>query len=40
MNYLASAKIDTPVYDLPGSGNKIKTLNAGEQFKINDNKKI
>ena len=40
MNLLASAKIDTPVYELPGTGNKLKTLNAGEQFKIIDNEKI
>ena len=40
MNYLAQAKIDTPVYELPGNmGNKLNTIKAGEQFKIINNKR-
>lgn len=41
MNYLAQAKIDTPVYELPGNmGNKLNTIKAGEQFKILDSEHI
>ena len=41
MNYIAKAKIDTPVFELPGgNGNKLKIIKKEEQFKIIDSKHI